>query len=187
MNMPLIPENGVNIFTVGNQTFPQVATLLDGSYVVTWASAGQDGDQTGVFAQHFSTQGQRIGGEFLVNSTTRDIQTDPSIAATEDGGFVIVWEARNQDLPGSFDFGIYGQRFAADGSALGSEFQVNTVNVSATQFDPSVTGLPGGGFAVAFTDDFGDANGDGVRVRLYDAAGAPVAADFQVNSAISGD
>ncbi len=74
MNMPLSPENGVNIFTAGNQTVPRIAILLDGSYVVIWISEGQDGDQAGVFGQHYSAQGQRIGGEFTINATLRDIQ-----------------------------------------------------------------------------------------------------------------
>ena len=108
-----------------------------------------------------------------MNETAIEIQRDPSIAATDDGGFVIVWESRNQDTPGAFDFGIYGQRFAADGSKAGGEFQVNAVNVSATQFDPEVAGVPGGGFAVAFSDDFGDGSSDGIRVRFYDGAGVP--------------
>ncbi|GIT86743.1 S-layer family protein [Roseobacter sp. OBYS 0001] len=187
MNSPLTPEQLVNSFTVGNQNEARVETLADGSYVIVWVSTGQDGDQDGIFAQRFSAQGERIGAQTLVNETANEIQRDPSIAATDDGGFVIVWESRNQDVPGSFDFGIYGQRFAADGSKAGGEFQVNAVNISVTQFDPEVAGVPGGGFAVAFTDDSGDGSSDGIRVRFYDAAGAPLGDDVQVNSEISGN
>ena len=187
MNIPLTPETGVNIFTVGEQVIPQIATLLDGSFVVVWQSAGQDGDLEGIFGQHYSAQGQRIGAEFVINSTHLDIQADPAVAATDDGGFVVVWEARNQDQPGTFDFGVFGQRFSATATPVGSEFQVNAVNVSATQFDPAVAGLPGGGFVVTFRDDFGDNSSDGIRARIYDAAGVPAAVDFQVNSTTSGN
>lgn len=184
MNSPVTSEQLVNSFTVGNQNEPRVETLADGSYVVVWVSNGQDGDQQGIFAQRYSAQGERIGAQLLVNETAVEIQQDPSIAATDDGGFVIVWESRNQDVPGSFDFGVYGQRFAADGSKEGGEFQVNAVNISGTQFDPEVTGVPGGGFAVTFIDDFGDGSNDGIRVRLYDAAGVPIGDDVQVNTEI---
>ena len=185
MNSPLTSEQLVNSFTVGNQNEARVETLADGSYVVVWVSDGQDGSLTGIFAQRYSAQGERIGSQVQVNETATEIQEDPSIAATDDGGFVIVWESRNQDAPGSFDFGVYGQRFAADGTKAGGEFRVNEVNVSATQFDPEVAGLPGGGFAVTFTDDFGDGSIDGIRVRFYDAAGVPTGDDVQVNTETS--
>ena len=185
MNSPITSEQLVNSFTVGNQNEPRVETLIDGTYVIVWVSNGQDGDQGGIFAQRYSAQGERIGAQVLVNDTAFEIQQDPSIAATEDGGFVIVWESRNQDAPGAFDFGVYGQRFAADGSKEGGEFQVNAVNTNQTQFDPEVTGVPGGGFAVTFIDDLGDASGDGIRVRFFDAAGVPTGDDVQVNTEFS--
>ncbi|MEO0379350.1 MAG: hypothetical protein AAF252_03720, partial [Pseudomonadota bacterium] len=182
MNTPLTSEQLVNSFVVGTQNEPRVETLSDGTYVVVWTSNGQDGSLQGVFAQRYSAQGERIGSQTQVNTTAVEIQQDPSIAATDDGGFVVVWESRNQDAPGSFDFGVYGQRFAADGSKAGAEFQVNATNTSFTQFDPEVTNVPGGGFAVAFTDDLGDGNSDGIRVRFYDAAGVPAGNDVQVNT-----
>jgi len=39
----------VNTTTSGNQTAPEVAMDGDGDYVVVWQSAGQDGNNTGVF------------------------------------------------------------------------------------------------------------------------------------------
>lgn len=116
MNTPVTPEQLVNSFTIGNQNDPRVETLADGSYVIVWVSEAQDGNLAGIFAQRYSAQGERIGTQLLVNDTAVEIQQDPSIAATEDGGFVIVWESRNQDQPGSFDFGVYGQRFDATGA-----------------------------------------------------------------------
>ena len=185
MNTPLSPEELVNSFFVGNQDQPAITTLADGSYVIVWVSDEQDGSGDGIIAQHYSAQGERIGSPVIVNTTALSTQRDPSVAATEDGGFVIVWEALNQDPVGSGDYGIFGQRFAADGSAVGGEFQVNAVNSAFTQFDPEVTGLPGGGFAVTYVDDLGDSNGDGIRIRFYDAAGVPTGNDVQVNTETS--
>ena len=182
MNSPLLPEALVNSITVGSQTSPNVASLLDGSYVVTWVSPDQDGSGSAIIAQRFTAAGQQIGNAFIVNSTQVSTQSDPSIVGTDDGGFVIVWESLNQDVPASFDFGVFGQRFGADGLPAGDEFQINETNVTFTQFDPEVAAIPGGGFAVAFTDDSGDGNADGIRVRFYDAAGVPTGTDIQVNS-----
>src|SRR6056297_588522 len=187
MNSPLLPETLVNSITVGNQSNPKVATLLDGSYVIVWESAGQDGSGSSVVAQRFTAAGERIGNEFLVNSNQTGDQRDVSVTGTDDGGFVIVWEGVNQDDPGSFDTGIFGQRYDAGGLPAGEEFQVNAVNTSSTQFEPEVASIPGGGFAVTYQDDLGDGSSDGIRVRFYDAAGVPTGSDVQVNTEVSGN
>ena len=50
----------------------------------------------------------------------------------------------------------------------------------------AVSVSPAGGFVVAWTSNFGDENGDGVRSRLFDASGSPVGNDFVVNSYTTG-
>ncbi|MDA5556024.1 Ig-like domain-containing protein [Shimia sp. MMG029] len=186
MNQPLGPETLVNSITVGSQNNPSVTTLLDGSFVVVWDSFGQDGDLDGIVAQRYSAEGEELGLPTVVNTTGVDIQNNAQVAATEDGGYVVVWQSRNQDNPGDFDIGVFGQRFDAAGNPAGDEFQVNDTNVSRTQHDAEVAGVPGGGFAVVYVDDRGDSsNNVGVRMRLFDAAGTPLGTDFQVNSTTS--
>ena len=45
-------------------------------------------------------------------------------AGLANGGFVVVWESEGQDGSG---YGIYAQRYGADGVATGDEFQVNSL------------------------------------------------------------
>ncbi|MEO0990835.1 MAG: hypothetical protein AAFX00_07805, partial [Pseudomonadota bacterium] len=188
MNAPLTPESQVNSFVVGNQTDPEIATLSDGSYVVVWTSEGQDGDGLGVIAQKFTAAGEPIGLPFIVNDNSLQNQQDPSVAATDNGGFVVVWESQNLDAPGDGDFGIAGQAFLADGTPSGSPFQVNLVNTVRTQFDADVIGTPGGGFAVVYRDeDSGGTFVDGTRLRLYDNLGQPTGADVALNASPVGE
>ena len=56
------------------------------------------------------------GTEFQVNTYTSDNQQEPSVTGLADGGFVVTWMSANQD--GS-SWGVYGQRYAADGAASG--------------------------------------------------------------------
>ena len=63
------------------------------------------------------------GDEIQVNTQTSDSQYRSNIDSLTDGGYVVVWQSNNQD--GS-SWGIYGQRFDAEGAAVGSEFLVNT-------------------------------------------------------------
>jgi hypothetical protein len=69
------------------------------------------------------------GTDVQVNTWTAQQQRYPSVTALADGGFVVTWSSAipgyvaGQDGSGS---GIYGQRYAANGTTVGSEFQVNT-------------------------------------------------------------
>ena len=74
----------------------------------------------------------RVGTEFRVN-TARSDQHCSSVAALADGGFVVTWTSLRQD--GS-DYGIYGQRYMADGIAVGSEFIVNTFTTTTSTHPP---------------------------------------------------
>ena len=73
-------EFQVNSFTTGEQTTgvdAAVAATDDGGFVVTWQSAGQDGDGFGVFAQRFDAKAQPLGPAVLTAAPA----TTPSISA----------------------------------------------------------------------------------------------------------
>jgi hypothetical protein len=127
-----------------DQYQPTVAALAGGGYVVAWTSFTQDGSGGGVYAQRYSAGGVALGTEFQVNTTTLNSQYLPKTAALADGGFVVTWVSFLQDGSGE---GVYAQRYAADGSAAGAEFRVNTTTLQ-DQLYPSVTALAGGGFLV---------------------------------------
>ncbi len=119
-----------------------------------------------------------IGQEILVNTTTYTTQRNPKITTLSDGGYVIVWESWTQD---GEDYGIFGQRFAADGTTLGSEFQVNTT-VDDKQEDASVAGLADGGFIVTWTSTNLFSGRLDVFAQRYDLNGAAVGGEFQANT-----
>src|SRR5205085_4315020 len=125
-------EQQVNLFTTGDQYGAQVAKLSDGTYVVVWQSAGQDGSSWGVYARHFDADGDPLlwndgnGGtvaELRINLTTSSDQSVPHIAALPDdgvagngladGGFVVTWESQTGTGTG---YDIMARRFAADGT-----------------------------------------------------------------------
>ena len=88
---PLGSETRVNATTTGPQTLNTsgrcVALDADGNYVVVWESAGQDGDQGGIYGQRFDSAGAAIGGEFRANATTTGNQTYASVAMDAAGKF----------------------------------------------------------------------------------------------------
>src|SRR5262245_26414482 len=114
-----------------------------------------------------------VGGDVQVNTTTLGIQDYPAVAALTNGGLVVTWQSA-----GGSGFGIYGQRYDANGAAVGGEFRVNTTT-SVEQRYSSVTGLIDGGFLVTWSSSQ-DNNGWSAYAQRYDANGLPVGGEFRV-------
>jgi FG-GAP-like repeat/Cysteine-rich secretory protein family len=124
---------------VGN---PATTYLVNGGWVVTWSSYGQDGDGFAICGQRYNSNGTAAGSEFLVNTYGSGGQTDSQVRALADGGFLVVWVSNAPD--NSLD-GIYAQRFDAGGGKVGGELQVtNELGV------PGVTVLNDGGVLVTW-------------------------------------
>jgi hypothetical protein len=172
------PEFQVNDFTAGSQRVPDVAPAANGGLVVTWQSAAQDGDGTGVRARLFDGTGMPTGGEIAVNSTTVGDQDGPAIAAASTGAFVVVWRSEGQDGSGS---GIFGQRFDPAGNPAGSEFPVNTFT-TGEQITPDVAADAAGNFVVVWNSDGQDGSGTGIFAQRFSSTGVPLGAEFQVNT-----
>ena len=170
-------EVRVNTVTLNDQFFPSVAALVNGGYVVSWES-GQDGSGYGVFAQRYDAGGAAVGGEFRVNTITLNDQLFPSVAALANGGYVVCWQSSGQDGSG---FGIYAQRYAANGATVGGEVRVNSTTFSA-QVLPVISALSDGGYVVSWTSLSQDGSGYGVYTQRYDASGATVGGEVRVNS-----
>ena len=100
----------VNSRTTFDQRNPAIAANDAGEFVVTWHSYEQDGSLDGVFGQRYSPAGGKAAGEFQLNTYTTERQMLSTVAADEEGRFVVAWRSWLQD--GS-TYGVYGRRVAA--------------------------------------------------------------------------
>jgi hypothetical protein len=160
----------VNTQIASDQVSPQIAVLTNGSYVVTWQSALQDGGGYGVYMQRFNANGTPAGAETRVNSTVAGDQDTPQIAALSGGNYAIVWNSTGQD--GDLG-GVYMRVFNPTGGQVLAETLVNqsdTVNYTAgDQFVKDIEALTGDRFVVSWSrstsssDVFSIYNGAGVR------------------------
>ncbi len=189
--LPIGAQFQVNSYTTSTQQGAQVATDPQGRFVVTWQSFGSPGSDNGspsIQAQRFDPQGNPLGAQFQVNTYTTGNQALPAVAADGLGNFVVVWESYGSVGNDSSLRGIQGRRFDTDGNALGSQFQVNTYTTNS-QFQPTVSADVQGNFIVAWTSSgsaAGDSSSYSIQSQRYDAAGAPVGGEFQVNSYTTG-
>ncbi|KPK96162.1 hypothetical protein AMJ80_01530 [bacterium SM23_31] len=175
-------EFQVNTYTNNHQINPSIATNSDGSFVVVWGSYGQDGSARALYGQMFDANGNKTGSEFQVNTYTNNIQAGPSIATNSDGSFVVVWQSYGQDGSG---WGVFGQRFDANGNKTGSEFQVNTYTGNE-QEHPSIAMNSDGSFVVIWQSLNQDGSLDGVFGQRFDANGNKAGSEFQVNTYTNG-
>lgn len=157
------------------QKFPTAATLDGGSVVVVWQAPRDAYTPTGgglkvhddsIVAKIYSPNGLALTTEIQVNTFRTYEQSQPAVAALGDGGFVVVWQSMLQDL--SY-WGVFGQRFDANGSQVGTEFQVNTT-VHDSQKNPTVIGTADGGFVVSWEAQYQDGNQQGVFQNSKDTA-----------------
>jgi parallel beta-helix repeat protein len=119
--------------------------------------------------------------DFTISTRPQTKQPNASVAALPGGGFIVVWQAEYQD---GMDWGVFGQRFDANGAAVGAEFPVN-ITTKDTQDTPSVAVAADGSFVVAWhSRDFGGTEYD-IVARRFDAAGTPLSGEIAVNQEVA--
>ncbi len=163
---PLGTDFQINTSTLDSQYSPALAAHASGDLVVVW----NDNDSGMILAQRFDSAGSRLGGEFRVSNSSG---TEPAAAADPSGGFVVVWKGP----PGA----ISGRRFDSTGSALGGEIAV--VSGAAGYLSPPSTMMSTSGeFLVVWGSAPPGSAPSAVLGRLFDGAGAPRGAAFQINT-----
>ncbi|HWA23539.1 MAG TPA: calcium-binding protein [Caulobacterales bacterium] len=143
-----ISEMTVNTTTAGLQDNASVAILSNGNIVVVWESGG------GVIRETLSSTGTVVSGETTVNVAA----TDPHVAATQDGGFVISYSDT-----GSGDV-ILNSYSAASGFISSLTTNTTTTGLQATS---DVAVLEDGRHVVFYDDDSLGSDGD-VRGQIID-------------------
>jgi hypothetical protein len=153
-----------------------VAADADGDFVVVW----RDGNFMGgdVFAQRFDATGAAVGGSIAVQGGELH---HPRVGMADDGGFVVAW-TDTEGLDGSYD-GVFARLYDASGTSVGGAFLVNeTTTLRQGDRGPGVSMAPDGTFVITWWDDVNTpACRTCVRMRRFDAAGAPLGGEFKVN------
>ena len=124
-----------------------------------------------------------LGSEALVNTTTTGNQTSnnvvmQAVASDASGNYVVVWHG-----PG-IGVDVYAQRFSADGTALGSEFLVNTTTDSAQRM-ANVAMDAAGNFVIVWQSKHADSS-TGIYAQRYNTAGEAQGGEFRVTSTTPG-
>ncbi|MEM8998354.1 MAG: hypothetical protein AAGF23_26455, partial [Acidobacteriota bacterium] len=187
---PVGDQFQVNTYTLFTQSDPAISPRPDGGFVIVWESNGSDAADTdgrSIQGQIFDASGGLVGGQFEVNSYTTNSQLDPSVSADGDGGFAVVWRGTGSFGTDTDDRSVLGQRFAADGQAIGGEIQINTYT-TGRQDRAKVASLEDGEFVVTWLSYGSDLeSGQSTQAAFFDADGSAIGTEFVVNAYTTGD
>ena len=139
-----------------------VAALKNGGYVSLWGQYDLTSSASDVFIQVYDASGAVASGSsspggVRVNLVSGDANSPTQVAGLAGGGFAVLYESNRID-GGSADDDMYVRTFDADGNATSGEVRVNASN---DLFDDplEMVALPGGNFAVVYSQDHTTANG----------------------------
>ncbi|WYB11622.1 calcium-binding protein [Pararhizobium sp. A13] len=158
----------VNTTTAGHQFDPEITSLTNGGWVVSWTSSAQDGDGYGVFYQQYDALGVKVGAESQVNSSSGGDQRDPAVTALSGGRWLATWTTYDPDTKKG---GVNQQLFDAAGQKVGAETQVNTKS-NGYFSDSSVTTLSNGGWVVTW--HWTNSGHNEIYQKVYDASGTAI-------------
>lgn len=189
------PRTGeIQITAQANQDhfLESLATLADGSVVAVVARA-LPGAKFDILAYRYGADGEPLSGRALVRGVDQiapglfsQVYPGARIAATEDGGYGLVWYGFEDREAGPDPRRIYAQTFTADGAARGPRqtISVDPADLRLDQEDPEIAALAGGGFATLWNREVeqGEPREVDVYFRLLDALGRPKGAPVLVNA-----
>ena len=186
---PAGPEFQVNTYTTAYQYQPAMAADEQGNFVVVWASYGSSTDTSynSVQARRYDADGAPLGGQFEVNTYTTNYQWRPAVAAEPQGSFVVAWESYGSSYTDSDYQSVQMQRYDTTGMPVGGQIQVNSYTTDS-QWTPAVAMDGQGNFVVVWTSNGSPETDPNISIQgqRYDASGAPLAGQFQVNSYTTG-
>jgi hypothetical protein len=159
------------------QSCPSIAIIDNGSFILTWRDNRNGYDESDIYAQRYSSDGNSLGPNFRVNDDLGLAhQGSPSIAADSIGNFVITWV---DDRDGDYDKDIYAQLYSNDGVAFGANFKVNDDQGSKWQRSPSISSDGTGNFVITWED--GRSGYSDIYAQRYSSDGIAIETNFKVN------
>jgi hypothetical protein len=168
----------VSTSLLADQEYSTVAMDQSGNFVIAWS--GHQLGNWNAYAQAFNASGAPTSSVFGINTPIlgQDQFLD-DLAMNASGSFVVSWSGHQ-----SGRWAVYGQRYNASDSPVGSTFQVST-NTTDDQESSTVAMDAPGDFIVTWS---GHQSGRwNIYAQTYNAGGTPISSNFQVNPSTNQD
>lgn len=163
---PLDDEFLVNSANANDQYDPEMAVDADGNFIAVWSEHGSD-----IHGRRYDGDGVPVDIEFEVNTSAYDLARYPALAVSPSGAFTVVW---NGYVDVNLERGVLGRRYDSGGTAVGTEFMVNSSPTDAVYGSAIAAGSSSA--LVVW------AHGDQIDGRLLDSSGVPQGTAFAIGS-----
>lgn len=146
--------------SIGFQSQPRVARLLDGSLFAVWHSDDRDAataSNDGLFGRVFGPDCAARGEAFRISNPVAGPSVGNAALAVGGHRVAVVWEARDGDATG-----VFRKLFDETGAAQGLQVRVNSIT-AGRQGDPAIAHQDGIGYLVLWQGQ----TGERLRTRIY--------------------
>jgi hypothetical protein len=145
---PIDNEIQINQYTKDYQWYADVYPIDEDNFIAVWCSWEQDGFDGGIYLNQFNTEGEPVGNEILVNSTSKYYQWLPKFALTPGGNIAVVWSSWLQD--GSRE-GVYAKILDQWLNEKSFETGIND-KTDSFQWEPAVAVINDNEFLIVWSD-----------------------------------
>jgi len=175
-------RNGKRIAEIELNGFePNISMDKKGNFIIVREDG--DGSGSGIFAQRYNKEGNKIGEEFQVNTYTENNQISPVVAMNNRGRFVICWKHWIFDDEPENSF--YAQIFDKEGSRVRNEFRVSCYDGSLE--NPAAIAIRNNGtFVIAWDSRGSPLSSYDVFAQHYDRNGNKLGERLNVNTYLDG-
>ena len=120
---PLGSPIQVNAHTSGASD-PFTAAVPGGGFVTVFRDNLLDGDEGGIYARRYNSNGVALGTHFRVNNVTAGDQSEPTVAVDKTGKVSYAWMSYNEPWEPNPGYTIHSRRYNSDGTAIGNSKHV---------------------------------------------------------------
>jgi hypothetical protein len=170
------PDRIINETTDGQQGRPAIATLANAGVVVAWENV-MSGALPDVRIRVLSDALVPVGSEILVGEPGVGNDYGPSLTASADGGFLLLWERYNPLTESD----VLARFYEANGVPRTPEFRINEYATGLQRFGTAAP-LPSGDFIVVWGGDGQDGSRFGAFARRISTQGDLLGTEFPINT-----
>ena len=161
-NEPFYLSTKVNEDNFSSLTRPSIAVDANGNYAIVWDGHPDTYLEDDVYLRRYHWSHFPDDHPILVNTYQSGAQSNPAVAMSGDGRFVVVWESDTGAVTTQKD--IFGQRFTSAGEfivtpvTVGDQFRINTYTLDE-QERPAAAMSDSGSFVTVWQSNGQDGAG----------------------------
>ena len=159
-------------------TIPSICVDSAGNHVIAWDGHSQNHNEDDIYIKAYHWTHAPWHNQYIVTTAGQGAQRNPSVAISDEGWFIVVWEGDCSD--GTMKRNIFDQRFTigfdwpTEPNRLGDESTLNTYIVNEQRY-PTVAIRENGEFVTVWQSNGQDGSGYGIFGQIGPKVGS---ADF---------